>query len=114
MLAVYKAHTVQSQMTEAEMEFIIEYVVKPEKAEEAEALRSRFFAGLKDQPDPEITYRSLAKPDGVSFVHLGSFADQDALGRFQSTPHFKKFSSRRFNVKLRSSYDRDIRNGKRL
>ena len=75
------------------MEFIIEYVVKPEKTEEAEALRSSFFAGLKNQPDPEISYRSLAKPDGVSFVHLGSFADQDALGRFQSTPHFKDFSS---------------------
>ena len=75
------------------MEFMIEYVVKPDKEDEAEALRSRFFAALKAQPDPEISYRSLAKSDGKSFVHLGSFADQDALGRFQSTPHFKDFSS---------------------
>ena len=75
------------------MEFMIEYVVKPDMADQAEALRSRFFAALRQQPDPEISYRSLAKPDGKSFVHLGSFADQDALGRFQSTPHFKEFSS---------------------
>ncbi len=75
------------------MEFSIEYVVKPDKKQEAEALRSNFFAALKESSDPEISYRSLAKPDGVSFVHLGSFADQDALGRFQSTPHFKVFSS---------------------
>ena len=75
------------------MEFIIEYVVKPDKQQEAEELRSKFFTALRAQPDPEISYRSLAKPDGVSFVHLGWFADQDALGRFQSTPHFKEFSS---------------------
>ncbi len=75
------------------MEFIIEYAVKPDKEQEAEALRSAFFAALKEQPDPEISYRSLARPDGVSFVHLGWFADQDALRRFQSTPHFKEFSS---------------------
>ena len=75
------------------MEFIIEYVVKPDKEREAEALRSHFFAGLRKQPDPEISYRSLAKPDGVSFVHLGWFADQDALSRFQSTLQFKGFSS---------------------
>ena len=75
------------------MEFIIEYSVKARKEQDAEALRSKFFGALKENPDPEISYRSLAKPDGVTFVHLGWFADQDALGRFQSTAHFKEFSS---------------------
>ena len=75
------------------METIIEYVVKPDKEQEAETLRGRFFAALRERSDPEISYRSLAKPNGVSFVHLGWFADQHALSRFQSTPHFKEFSS---------------------
>ena len=75
------------------MEFIIEYVVKPDKAQEAEALRSSFFTSLREHSDPEVSYRSLARPDGVSFVHLGWFGNQDALSRFQSTPHFKEFSS---------------------
>ena len=75
------------------MEAITEYVVRPDKEQEAEALRSKFFAALRARPDPELSYRSLAKPDRVSFVHLGWFADQDALSRFQSTPYFKEFSS---------------------
>ena len=75
------------------MEFLIEYKVKPDKTDEAEALRSGFFAALREQPDAGVSYRSLAKPDGTSFVHLGWFADQEALSRFQSTLHFKEFSS---------------------
>ena len=43
--------------------------------------------------DAETVMAKIKRPDGVSFVHLGWFADQDALGRFQSTPHFKEFSS---------------------
>ena len=70
------------------MEVIIEYKVKADKADEAETLRSNFFAGLKGQPDAEISYRSLSKPDGASFVHLAWFANQDALSRFQSTTQF--------------------------
>ena len=75
------------------MEVIIEYKVKADKADEAETLRSNFFAGLKGQPDAEMSYRSLSKPDGASFVHLAWFANQDALSRFQSTTHFSEFSS---------------------
>ncbi len=75
------------------MEFLIEYKVKPDSTDAAEALRSKFFEGLKKDNDSDVIYRSLAKPDGVTFVHLGWFANQDALGRFQSTGHFKEFSS---------------------
>ena len=75
------------------MEFIIEYKVKAGNADDAKALREKFFAALRQSSDPEMSYRSLAKPDGVSFAHLGWFADQEALTRFQSTDHFKEFSS---------------------
>ena len=75
------------------MEFIIEYKVRADKADEAGALRDRFFEALGRAADPEVRYRSLSRPDGISFVHLAWFADQDALERFQSTPHFKEFST---------------------
>jgi quinol monooxygenase YgiN len=75
------------------MEFLIEHKVKADSADEAKTLRETFFAALNQNPDPEMLYRSMAKPDGVSFAHLGWFADQDALTRFQSTDHFKAFSS---------------------
>ena len=75
------------------MEFIIEYKVKSDSADDAKDLRETFFAALRQNPDSQMSYRSLAKPDGVSFAHLGWFADQEALSRFQSTDHFKVFSS---------------------
>ena len=75
------------------MEFIIEYRVRADKADEAEALRGKFFEALGRDADPGLRYRSLSRPDGVSFVHLAWFADQDAFDRFQSRPHFKEFSS---------------------
>ena len=39
------------------MEFIIEYVVKIDSKQEAEALRSQFFTALRADPDPEMSYR---------------------------------------------------------
>ncbi len=73
-------------------EFLIEYRVRPDKADEAKAARTAFFEALRRDNDPEFQYRSLSKPDGVSFVHLAWFANGDAFNRFQSTPHFKAFS----------------------
>ena len=75
------------------MEFIIEYKVRADKTDEAGALRERFFEALRRDADSGLRYRSLSRPDGVSFVHLAWFADQAAFDRFQSRPHFKDFSS---------------------
>ncbi len=76
------------------MEFIVEYKVRADKADEAAALREKFFEALSKDADPGLTYRSLSRPDGVSFVHLARFADQAAFDRFQSRPHFKDFASK--------------------
>ena len=73
-------------------EFIVEYTISDGKASEAESVRTKFFAALKDNLDAGIKYRSLARPDGKSFVHLAWFADDAAFGRFQSSEHFKEFS----------------------
>lgn len=75
------------------MDFMIEYRIKPEQKEKAEKVRDRFFSALQSMNDPGIRYRSLCKADGLSFVHLGWFADQDALTRFQGIPEFKEFAA---------------------
>ena len=75
------------------MEVMIEYRVKPDKVDEIETVRLNFFEGLRRDADPEVRYRALSKPEPRSFVHIAWFANQDALTRFQSTPHFKEFSS---------------------
>ena len=74
------------------MEFLIEYRVKADSSA-AKILRETFFAALNQIPGPEMLYSSLVKPDSVFFAHLGRFADQEALTRFQSTDYFKAFSS---------------------
>lgn len=75
------------------MDFMIEYRIKPEQKEKAEQVRDRFFSILQSINDSGFRYRSLCKADGVSFVHLGWFADQDALKRFQAIPEFKEFAA---------------------
>ena len=75
------------------MEFLIEYRVKPDKVDDVETARRRFFEGLRRDADPEVRYRALSKSEPRSFVHIGWYADQDALARFQSTAHFKEFAS---------------------
>ncbi len=75
------------------MEFLIEYKVKPDKVHEVETARRKFFEGLRRDADPDVKYRALSKSEPGRFVHLGWYANQEALTRFQSTPHFKEFSS---------------------
>ncbi len=73
------------------LEYIIQYTVKDGSENEAKAARDRFFSALKAQNSNRYSYRSLAKPDGKSFVHLGWFEDEDAFKEFQSLPEFSAF-----------------------
>ena len=75
------------------MNFMIEYRIKSDKKEKAEQVRNSFFAALKAMNDPGIRYRSLQKPDGVSFVHLAWFENQEAQARFQGVPEFAAFAA---------------------
>lgn len=73
------------------LEFIIQYTVKDGAEEQAKAARDNFFAALQAQNTDRYRYRSLAKPDGKSFVHLAWFEDEDAFKAFQSLPEFPTF-----------------------
>ena len=74
------------------MEFIVRYKIDENKKEEAAAVRHDFFASLNETPDPQLSYRSLRLADGVSFVHLAWFRNEEAKKRFFANPGFKKFS----------------------
>ncbi|MDA1297099.1 MAG: hypothetical protein O3B04_03725 [Chloroflexi bacterium] len=73
------------------LEFIIQYTVKDGADDEAKATRDNFFAALRAQNSDRYRYRSLAKPDGKSFVHLAWFQDELAFKEFQSLPEFPIF-----------------------
>ena len=75
------------------MNFMIEYRIKADQKEKAAQLRDTFFAALKAMNDPGFTYRSLSKPDGVSFVHLAWYENEEAKVRFQGIPEFGQFAA---------------------
>jgi hypothetical protein len=70
------------------LEFIIQYKVNHSAEADAKAARDLFFAALKSDGSDRYRYRSLAKPDGKSFVHLAWFKDESAFKEFQSLPEF--------------------------
>ncbi len=73
------------------LEYIIQYTVKYGAEDEARTARDRFFAALRANGSDRYRYRSLAKPDCKSFVHLAWFEDESAFKEFQSLPAFPVF-----------------------
>lgn len=73
-------------------QFLIQYRVKPELAEQQEAAVRAFLDGIRAVGDPEASYASFKGEDGVSFTHMARFESEEALKRFQAQPHFKTFS----------------------
>jgi hypothetical protein len=74
------------------MEVLIQYRVKPEKVEEQKAAIIEFVNNIKAMEDPDISYASYQLPDGVSFKHYASLADEEAKARLQSQDFFRKFA----------------------
>lgn len=73
------------------LEFIIQYTVRDGAEDDAKAARDQFFAALRADGSDRYSYRSLAKPDGKSFVHLAWFEDESAFKQFQAMPEFPVF-----------------------
>lgn len=72
--------------------FIIEYKARDEKVNQILSAAREFVAGIAADRDKEVRYRSFRRNDGLSFVHIGEFASEEALKRFQATDYFKRFS----------------------
>jgi len=74
--------------------FIIEYMARDNSVDQVLSAARKFVAGIADDNDKEIRYRSFRRNDGLSFVHIGEFASEEALKKFQSKDYFRKFSER--------------------
>jgi quinol monooxygenase YgiN len=69
---------------------MINYTVKADQADANEAAVKDFIAEAAAANDPEFEYSSF-RLDETSFMHVGRFADDDAVKRFQSLSGFKAF-----------------------
>jgi quinol monooxygenase YgiN len=70
---------------------MIRYTVAPDKVAEQEAALRDFLAEVRAAGDAEAEYTSY-KLDDTNFVHVGRFADDDAVKRFQALSGFKPFA----------------------
>ena len=57
---------------------IIRYEVKPDQADENERLAAAVYAQLKEERPAGLHYATFRMDDGVSFVHIVSYDDDDA------------------------------------
>ena len=71
---------------------IVQYRVKPDRADENQRLIEAVFADLEARKPKGFTYQSFRLEDGVSFVHVSvedeTVTDRDSLA---DVPAFKAF-----------------------
>ncbi len=70
---------------------MIRYTVPADKVAAQEAALRDFLGEVRAAGDAEVEYTSY-KLDEISFVHVGRFADDDAVKRFQALAGFRPFA----------------------
>ncbi len=70
---------------------VVTYQVRPEFVERNAANIGAVMDELRSWSDPSIRYQSFRKADGVTFVHVGMYADAAAQERMTASPAFARF-----------------------
>ena len=72
---------------------MVRYTVKPEHAEENQALIEDVFAALEREQPNGMAYSVFKLADGVSFVHLTTHDSPDGMNPLTLIPAFKAFAA---------------------
>ena len=75
------------------MQRMIRYTVKPESVADNEHLVRQVYEGLRAAKPAGLRYATMRLDDGVSFVHLVSYANDAANQALTSLPAFKAFTA---------------------
>jgi len=70
---------------------MVRYKVKPDQAARNEALVRRVYEELQATAPEGIRYATFVLEDGVSFVHLASFASDDERNPLMEVAAFRAF-----------------------
>ena len=70
---------------------IVQYRVKPDRAEENQALIRDVFAELSREAPAGLRYAAFRAEDGVTFMHVVSHETSDAGDILRSLPAFRAF-----------------------
>jgi quinol monooxygenase YgiN len=68
------------------------YRVKADKQDEVVAVVEEFVKTVKENEPNTLRYTAYRLEDGVSFVHIMYFKDEEAEQHHQSTDYVKKFT----------------------
>ena len=71
---------------------VARFKVRPGEVAAAEKAIIEFVAKVADEPGT-LRYESFREPDGVSYLHLMAFADDDSEAAHGDTEHGKKFAA---------------------
>ncbi len=72
---------------------IIQYRVKPERADENRQFVQRVFAELHETRPAGVRYATFQHGDGVSFVHLVSVETETGENPLEQSPAFQAFQA---------------------
>jgi quinol monooxygenase YgiN len=68
------------------------YRVKPDKQDEVVSVVEEFVKTVKENEPNTLRYTAYRLEDGVSFVHIMYFKDEEAEQHHQGTDYLKKFT----------------------
>jgi quinol monooxygenase YgiN len=71
---------------------IARFRIRPSEVAAVEKAIIEFVSKVADEPGT-LRYESFREADGVSYVHLMSFADEEAEEAHRQTEHGKKFAA---------------------
>jgi quinol monooxygenase YgiN len=69
----------------------VQYTVKAEYADTNKKNVAKVMADLRELAHPGIKYSTFVMEDGITFIHFGMYADQEALDVVNNLPSFQSF-----------------------
>jgi hypothetical protein len=74
------------------MKHMVSYKLKTDCVAENERLARAVFAALKRANPPGLRYATFKQSDGLSFVHIVAYDEDDGNGALTGLPEFKAFA----------------------
>ena len=82
----------------------VSYTVKPEFVAKNKENISVFLEDFKKMSSSDFQYNVYLQDDGVTFVHLSSYADKETQDKVLNVPSFKAFQQKRDESGLNDSH----------
>lgn len=87
---------------------IVSYRVNPGFVEENKVNIARFLEDFQKLDKNRFSYNVLLKEDGVTFVHISSYADEAMQQAILNTPSFLEFQKKRDESGLNNSHQVEV------